>query len=179
MNLLDLCLIFLCYSFKSLPSPQGFHSYVLLHLWKILIYWKYKPLFKLRKWEQSWQHSQSLLSFNYISMYKASGGDGIPTELFKTLKDSTVKMLHSICHQTWITQQWSQDWKMSVFIPIPKKGNAKECSNYHTVILISHTSRVMLKILQARLQIENFQMYKLYLERAEESGLKLPTSVGS
>ena len=83
---------------------------------------------------------------------KASRGDGIPAELFQILKDDAVKVLHSICQQIWKTQQWPQDWKRSVFIPIPKKGNAKECSNYHTFVLISHTSRVMLKILQARLQ---------------------------
>ena len=78
---------------------------------------------------------------------KASGGDGIPVELFQILKDDAVKMLHSICQQVWKTQQWPQDWKRSVFIPIPKKGNAKECSNYHTIALLSHTSKVMLKIL--------------------------------
>ena len=85
-------------------------------------------------------------------MKKASGGDGIPAELFQILKDDAVKVLHSICQQIWKTQQWPQDWKRSVFIPIPKKGNAKECSNYHTVALISHSSKVLLKILQARLQ---------------------------
>ena len=83
---------------------------------------------------------------------KVSGGDGIPGELFQILKDDAVKVLHSIYHQIWKTQQWPQDWKRSVFITIPKKGNAKECSNYHTIALISHTSKVMLKILQARLQ---------------------------
>ena len=83
---------------------------------------------------------------------KASGGGGIPVELFQIIKDDALKVLHSICQQIWKTQQWPQDWKRSVFIPIPKKGNAKECSNYHTFVLISHTSRVMLKILQARLQ---------------------------
>ena len=83
---------------------------------------------------------------------KASGGDGIPAELFQILKDYPVKVLHSICQQIWKTQQWPQDWKRSVFIPIPKKGNAKECSNQHTVALISHTSKVMLQILQVRLQ---------------------------
>ena len=81
-----------------------------------------------------------------------SGGDGIPSELFQILKDDAVKMLHSICQQIWKTQQWPQDWKRSVFIRIPKKSNAKECSNYHRIALISHTSKVMLKILQARLQ---------------------------
>ena len=87
-----------------------------------------------------------------ITMNKASGGDGIPVELFQSLKDDAVKVLHSIGQQIWKTQQWPQDWKMSVFIPIPEKGNAKEYSNYHTTALISHASKVMLKILQARLQ---------------------------
>ena len=87
-----------------------------------------------------------------ITMNKASRGDGISVELFQILKDDTVKVLYSICQQIWKTQQWPQDWKRSVFIPIPKKGNAKECSYYHTVALISHTCKVMLKILQARLQ---------------------------
>ena len=84
-------------------------------------------------------------------MNKASGGDGIPVELFQTLQDDAVKVLHSICQQTWKTQQWPHNWKMPVFIPIPKKGNAKECSNYHTTELISHASKVMLKLLQTRL----------------------------
>ena len=87
-----------------------------------------------------------------ITMNKASGGDGIPVELFQILKDDAVKALHSICQEIWKTQQWPQDWKRSDFIPIPKTGNAKERSNYCTVALISHTSKVMLKILQARLQ---------------------------
>ena len=87
-----------------------------------------------------------------ITMNKASGGDGNLTELFQILKDDAVKGLHSICQQIWKTQQWPQDWKRSVFIPIPKKGNAKECSNYCTIAHISHTSKEMLKILQARLQ---------------------------
>ena len=87
-----------------------------------------------------------------ITMNKASGGDGIPVELFQILKDDTVIVLHSICQQIWKTQQWPQDQKRSVFIPIPKKGSAKECSNYHTIALSSHASKVMLKILQARLQ---------------------------
>ena len=87
-----------------------------------------------------------------ITMNKASGGDGIPVELFQILKDDAVKVLHSICQQIWKTQQWPQDWKRSVFIPIPKKGNAKEFSNYGKIALISHASNVMLKILQAGLQ---------------------------
>ena len=85
-------------------------------------------------------------------MNKASGGDGIPVELFHILKDDAVKVLHSICQQIWKTQQWPQDWKRSVFILTPKKGNPKECSNYYTIVLISHASKVMLQILQARLQ---------------------------
>ena len=85
-------------------------------------------------------------------MNKASGGGGIPAELLQILKDDAVQVLYSICQQIWKTQQWPQDWKRSVFIPIPKKGNAKQCSNYHTIALISHASQVMLKILQARLQ---------------------------
>ena len=83
---------------------------------------------------------------------KATGRDGIPAELFQVLKDDAVKVLHLICQQIWKTQQWPQDWKSSVFIPIPMKGNAKECSNYHTIALISHASKVMLKILQVRIQ---------------------------
>ena len=87
-----------------------------------------------------------------ITMNKASGGDRIPAELFQILRDDAVKVLHSICQQIWKTQQWPQDWKRSVFIPILKKGKAKECSNYHTIALISNTSEVMLKILEVRLQ---------------------------
>ena len=83
-----------------------------------------------------------------ITMNKASGGDGIPVELFQILKDDAVKVLHSVCQQIWETQQWPQDWKRSACIPVPKKGNAKECSNYHTIALLTHAS----KILQARLQ---------------------------
>ena len=111
-----------------------------------------------------------------ITTNKASGGDGIPVELFQILKDDAVKVLHSVC------QQWPQDWKKSVFIPIPKKGNAKECSNYHTIALISHPSKVMLKILQSRLQqYVNRELpdVKLVLEKAEEPEIKLPTTAGS
>ena len=86
-----------------------------------------------------------------ITMNKAGGGDGILPELFQILKDDAFKVLHSICREIWKTQQWPQDWKKSVFIPISKKGNAKECSNYHTIAFISHASKVMLKSLQARL----------------------------
>ena len=85
-------------------------------------------------------------------MNKASEGDGIPVELFQILEDDAVKVLHSICQQIWKTQQWLQDWKRSIFTPIPKKGNAKKCLNYHTIALISHANKAMLKILQARLQ---------------------------
>ena len=85
------------------------------------------------------------------TMKKASGGDGIPVELFQIIKDDAVKVLHSICQQTWKTQQWPQDWKRSVFTPVPKKSNGKECSHYHTIAHISHASKVMLKILQARI----------------------------
>ena len=84
-------------------------------------------------------------------MNKTSGGDGIPAELFQILKDDAVKVLHSICQQIWKTQQWPQDWKRSVFIPVPKKGNDKKCSNYCAIVLISHASKVMLKLLQAML----------------------------
>ena len=92
------------------------------------------------------------MALGSITINKASGGDGIPAELFQIIKDDAVKVLPSIFQQIWKTWQWPQDWKRSVFIPIPKTGNAKECSNYHTVELISHASKVMLKILQARLQ---------------------------
>ena len=98
-------------------------------------------------------------------MNKASGGDGIPVELFQILKDDAVKVLHSICQQTGKTQQWPQDWKRSVFIPIPKKGNTKEWSNYCTIALISHASKVMLKILQARLQ--QYMNYEILDVQAE------------
>ena len=104
-----------------------------------------------------------------ITTNKASGADGIPAELLQMLKDDAVKVLYSVCQQIWKTQQWPQDWKRSVFIPIPKKGNAKECSNHRTIALISHTGKVMHKILQARLQqYLNFQMLKLGLENTEE-----------
>ena len=117
-----------------------------------------------------------------ISTNKASGAGGIPVELFQLLKDDAVKVLDSICQQIWKTQQWPKDWKSSVFIPIPKKGNPKECSNYHTIALISHASKVMLKILQARLwkyMNHELPMFKLVLGKAEEPEIKLPTSTGS
>ena len=115
-------------------------------------------------------------------MNKASGGDGIPIELFQVLKDDAVKVLHSICQQIWKIQQWPQDWKTSVFIPVPKKGNAKECSNYRTITLISHTCKVMLKILQARLQQyvnHEFPDVQAGIKKAEDPEIKLPTSAGS
>ena len=108
-----------------------------------------------------------------ITTNKVSRGDRIPVELFQNLKDDAVKVLHSICQHIWKTQQWPQDWKRSVFFPIPKKGNAKECSNYCTVALISHASKGMLKILQARLQ----QYMNRELRNAEEPEIKLPTSL--
>ena len=117
-----------------------------------------------------------------ITTNKASGGDGIPVELFRILKDNAVKVLHSISQQIWKTQQWPQDWKRSVFIPIPKKGNAKECLNYRTIALFSHASKVMLKILQARLQqYVNHELpdFQVILENTEEPEIKLPTSAAS
>ena len=117
-----------------------------------------------------------------IFLNKASGGNGIPAELYKILKDDAVTVLHSICQQIWKTQQWPQDWERSVFIPIPKKVNAKECSNYHTVALISHASKVMIKSFKlgfSSIWNEKFQMYKLGLEKAEEPEFKLPAFVES
>ena len=115
-------------------------------------------------------------------MNKASGGDGIPVVLFQILKDDSVKVLDSMCQQMWKTQQWPQDWKRSVFIPIPKKGNAKECSNYCTTALVSHTIKVMLKILQARLQ-QYMNCELPYVQAGfrigREPEIKLPTSIGS
>ena len=113
-------------------------------------------------------------------MNKASGGDGIPVELFQILKDDTMKVLHSICQQSWKTQQWPQDWKRSVFIPIPKKGNAKELSNYHTIALISHASKVMFKILQARLQQDvNRELPDVETGFRKGRGTRDQTSAGS
>ena len=115
-------------------------------------------------------------------MNKACGGHGIPVELFQILKDDAVKVLHSICQQIWKTQQWPQDCKRPVFIPITKKGNVKECSNYHTIAYISHASKVMLKILQARLQqYVNCELPDVQagFRKAEEPEIKLATSAGS
>ena len=111
-------------------------------------------------------------------MNKASGGDEIPAELFQILKDDAVKVLHSICQQIWETHQWPQDWRRSVFIPIPKKSNAKECSDYSALVLISQASKIMLKILNTT-WTEKFLMHKLDLEKAEEPEIKLPTPAGS
>ena len=115
-------------------------------------------------------------------MNKARGGDGIPVELFQILKDDAVKILCSICQQIWKTQQWPQDWKMSVIIPIPKKGNAKECSNYHTITLNSHASKLILKILQARLQQymnREIPDVQAGFRKGRGPEIKLPTSTGS
>ena len=115
-------------------------------------------------------------------MNKTSGGDGIPVELFQILKDDAVKVLHSICQQIWKTQQRPQNWKRSVFIPITKKGNAKGCSSYRTIELISHASKVMLKILQVKLQqYMNHELPDVQagFRKAEEPEIKLPISVGS
>ena len=117
-----------------------------------------------------------------ITTNEPSGGDGIPVELFQILKDDAVEVLPSICQQIWKTQQWPQDWKRSVFIPIPKKGNAKECSNYHTIALISHVSKVVLKILQARLQqYMNHELPDVQAGFRKGRGTRdqLPTSAGS
>ena len=117
-----------------------------------------------------------------ITMNKASGGDGIQVELFQIPKDDAVKVLHSICQQIWKTQQWPQHWKRSVFIPIPKKGNTKECSFYHIIVFISHTSKVMLKILQARLQqYMNCELPDVQAGFRKGRGTRdqLPTSFGS
>ena len=115
-------------------------------------------------------------------MNKASGGDGIPVELFQILKDDAVKVLHLICQEVWKTQQWPQDCKRSVFIPIPKKGNAKECSNYHTIALISHASNLILKILPARLQqYMNRELPDVQagFRKGRGTEIKLPISAGS
>ena len=121
------------YTKKDLNDPDN-HDGVISHL---------EP--DILKCEVKW-------ALESITMNKASGGDRIPVELFQILKDDAVKVLHSICHQIWKTWKWPQDWRRSVFILVPKKGNAKECSNYCRIALISHASKVMLKILQARLQ---------------------------
>ena len=114
------------------------------------------------------------------TMNKASGSDGIPAELFQIQKDDAVKMLFSICLQVWKTQQWPQDWKMSIFISITKKGSAKECLNYQTIAPILHAGKVMFKILQARLQqYVNQELPDVLAEKAEEPEIKLPIFIGS
>ena len=121
-------------------------------------------------------------AFGNITTNRVSGGDRIPVELFHILKADLLKVVHSICQQIWKTQQWPQDWKTSVFIQIPKKGNAKECSNYRTIALISHTSKVMLIILQARLQqYVNRELPDVQagFRKGREPEIKLPTSVRS
>ena len=140
--------------------------------------------------KQSWERKTKLealhslisnqITRNYrdqsITTNKVSGGGGIPVALFLILNDDDVKVLHSVCLQIWKTQQWPEDWKRSVFIPIPKKHNAKECSNYRTITLISYVSKVMLIVLQARLQrymTMKFQMFKLDLQKAEDWEIKL------
>ena len=128
------------------------------------------------EWEVKWP-------LGSITMNKASEGDRIPVDLFQILKDDAVEVLHSICQQIWKTQQWPQDWKSSVFLPISKKGNAKECSNYHTIALISHASKVMLKILHTRLQEyvnrELPDIQARFRKGREEPETKLPASAGS
>ena len=117
-----------------------------------------------------------------ITMNQASGSDRSPIELFQILKNDAVKVLHSVCQQIWKTQQWSQDWKRTVFIPIPKKDNAKECSNHCTIALISHTSKEMLKILQARFQqYMNLELSDVQarFRKGRETRDQLPTSTGS
>ena len=121
------------YTKEDLHDPDN-HDVVITHL---------EP--DILEWEIKW-------ALGSITTNKASGGDGIPVELFQILKDAAIRVLHSTCQQIWKTQQWLQDWKRSVFIPTPNKSNAKECSNYCTIALISHASKVMLKILKARLQ---------------------------
>ena len=118
---------------KDLHDPDN-HNGVITHV---------EP--DILEWEVQW-------ALGSITTNKASGGDGIPAELFQILKNDAVKVLHSICQQIWKSQQWPQDWKRSIFLPVSKKGNAKECSNYHTIALISHVSKVMLKLHQPKLQ---------------------------
>ena len=112
-------------------------------------------------------------------MNKANGGNGIPAELFQILKDDAIEVLHSLCQQIWEMQQWPEDWKRSVFIPISKKGNAKECSNYHIIVLISHASSKSFKLGFNSTWTEIFQIYKVDLEKAEEPEIKFPASAGS
>ena len=146
---------------KDLHDPDN-HYGVITHL---------KP--DILKSELKW-------ALGIITTNKASAGQGILAELYQVLKDDAVKVLHLICQQIWKSQHWPLDWKQAVFIPIPKKGNAKECSNYCAIAycIRSHASKVMLKVFQTRLQ-QNFQMYKLNLEKAEQPEIKLLTYAGS
>ena len=141
--------LLLTLGFVFTSSSGCFRYKIRLFIWKFSVFWDKIVLLKTSLLELLLLHPRALES---ITTNKASGGDGIPVELFQILKDDAVKVLYSICQQICKTQQWPQDWKRSVFIPIPNKGNAKECSNYCTIALISHVSKVMLKILQARLQ---------------------------
>ena len=134
---------------KDLHDPDN-HDGVITHLEPDILEFKVK-------WAL-------LLNIVGTTMNKASGDDGIPVELFQILKDDGVKVLHSICQQIWKTQQWPWDWKRSVFIPIPKKGNDKECSNYQTIAIISHASKLMYKILQVRLQQEVHEIKRCLLQ---------------
>ena len=133
-------------------------------------------------WAAVYGVTQSGIRLKRLSSSSSSGDDGIPVDLFQILKDEAVKVPHSICQLIWKTQQWPQDWKRSAFIPIPKKGNAKECSNYHTIALISHASKVTLKILQPRLQqYVNRELPDVQagFRKAEEPEIKAPTSTRS
>ena len=146
---------------KDIHNPDN-HNGVITHLEPVIL-----------ECEVKW-------ALGSITRNKASGGDGIPVDLFQILKDDAVKVLHSVCQQIWKTQQWPRDWKRSVFIPIPKKGNAKECSNYCTIALISHASKVVLKILQARLQqYMNCELPDVQAGFRKGRGTKLPISAGS
>ena len=148
---------------KGLNDPDN-HNGVVTHL-----------KLDILEWEVKW-------AIRSITSNKASGADRIPAEIFQILKDDAVKVLHSICQQIWKTQQWPQDWKRLIFFPIPKKGNVKECSNYHAIMLISHASKVTFKILQARLrQYVNKEVSHVQAGFRKSRGpeIKLPTSIGS
>ena len=150
--------------YKNLNDPDN-HDGVITHVEPDILEWE----------EIKW-------ALGSITRNKTSGGNGIPAELFKILNNDAVKVLHSICQQIWKNQQWPLDWKRSVFIPIPKKGNAKECWNYHTIALISHASKVMLKILQARLQQyvnRKLPDVQAGFRKRGTRAIKLPTSTGS